>query len=215
MTRFRPPRIERRREFLAAGVAGLLRGASRENLKPVIVNVQVLFDRGAHSGSGLREDEIAIFRRYQDRARTEYAVSGIVFDLKVREGAYLRTQGYSEIPDRFLSRNAINLFVTATLAYDIDRDRTGGCSLGPRARRSGLPADPFYKTFLGLTNAGETTLVHEYAHHFTLDTLRNPTAVGNFWADLRNDYSLWRQRRGVPIAAFRACARSEFARLGT
>src|SRR5579884_540893 len=113
MTRFRPPRIERRREFLAAGVAGLLRGASRENLKPVIVNVQVLFDRGAHSGSGLREDEIAIFRRYQDRARTEYAVSGIVFDLKVREGAYLRTQGYSEIPDRFLSRNAINLFGTA------------------------------------------------------------------------------------------------------
>jgi hypothetical protein len=214
MTRFRLPRIERRREFLAAATAGLLRGAPSESLTPIVITVQVLFDRGARSGHGLRDDEIAMFRRYQERARREYAVSGIIFDLRALEGAYLRTQGYSEIPDRFLSRNAINLFVTATLAYDIDRDRTGGCSLGPRARRSGLTADPFYKTFLGLTDAGETTLVHEYAHHFTLDTLRNPTAVGNFWADLRNDYWLWRQRQGVPITAFRACARSEFARLG-
>jgi hypothetical protein len=102
--------------------------------------------------------------------------------------------------------------VTDALGYDIDRDRTGGCSMGPRPpnRRSG--GDPFYKTFLGLRDAHTTTLPHEYAHHFTLDTQRRPTAAGNLWADLRNDYWLWLQRRGMRIMEFRACANAEWAR---
>lgn len=115
MTRFRAPRIERRREFLAAAGAALLPSASSNPVTPIVITVQVLFDRGARSGYGLRDDEIATFRRYQDRARREYAVSGIVFDVRAPQSAHLRTQGYLEIPDRFLSRNAINLFVTATL----------------------------------------------------------------------------------------------------
>ena len=57
--------------------------------------------------------------------------------------------------------------------------------------------------------------MHEYAHHFTLDTAGKSTVKGNFWADLRNDYWLWRQRRGTAIAEFRACAGAEWARLGT
>ena len=57
----------------------------------------------------------------------------------VLEGAYVRQQGYSEIPAKFLARGVINLFVTDTLGYDIDRDRTGGGSMGPipPSRRSG------------------------------------------------------------------------------
>jgi hypothetical protein len=182
-------------------------------VRPLIVSVQALFDQGAHSGKGLSEAERAKFRSFQERVRREYATSGIHFDVRVLEGAYLRQQGYSEIPEKFLARRAINVFVTGSLGYDIDRDRTGGCSMGPRppSRRSG--GDPFYKTFLGLKDARGATLPHEYAHHFTLDTRRNPTAPKNFWADLRNDYWLWQQRQGMPIIEFRACANSEWARL--
>ena len=111
------------------------------------------------------------------------------------EGAYLRQQGYSEIPEKFLTLKAINLFVTESLGYDIDKDRTGGCSIGPRPRRPGFSPDPFYKIFLGLNDTGEKVLPHEYAHHFTLDTRRQPTVMRNSWADLRNDYWLWRQRQ--------------------
>ncbi len=182
--------------------------------RPITVTVQVMYDRGAHAGAGLTEGERRRFRSLQDRARHEFAASGIRFDVRELEGAYLRRQGYSEIPSGFLARGAINLFVTEALGYDIDRDRTGGCSMGPvpPSRRSG--GDPFYKTFLGLKDARESTLPHEYAHHFTLDTLQRPTAAGNLWADLRNDYWLWLQRRGASISGFRVCAHSEWARLG-
>ncbi len=154
-----------------------------------------------------------MFQRYQEQASREYAVSGIFFDLRWMQGAYLRTQGYTEIPDKFLVRKTINLFVTTTLGYDIDKDRTGGCSSGPTPPGPRSGGDPFYRTFFGLSEARDTTLEHEYAHHFTLDTQRNASYGGNFWADLRNDYWLWRQRHGVPILEFRACANSEWARL--
>jgi hypothetical protein len=181
-------------------------------LRPLIISVQAMFDQGAHNGKGLAEAERSKFRNYQERARREYATSGIHFDVRVLEGAYLRQQGHSEIPDKFLARGAINLFVTDTLGYDIDRDRTGGCSMGPRPPSRWSGGDPFYKTFLGLRDARGTTLPHEYAHHFTLDTQKRPTAAGNLWADLRNDYWLWLQRQGVSISEFRACANSEWAR---
>jgi hypothetical protein len=110
------------------------------------------------------------------------------------------TCGSKDTP-KFLVRGTLNLLVTDALGYDIDRDRTGGCSMGPLppSRRSG--GDPFYRTFLGLRDA-----------HVTLDTRRRPTAAGNLWADLRNDYWLWLQRHGMPILEFRACAHSEWAR---
>jgi hypothetical protein len=195
-----------RREFLALGGAG---GRSR----PIVISVNAMFDRGAYSGKGLGKSERSAFQYHQDKASREYATSDIHFDVRIVEGAYLRTQGYSEIPAKFLTPKVINLFVTDTLGYDIDRDRTGGCSMGPRPRGPRVAPDPFYKTFLGLREARGTTLAHEYAHHFTLDTRKRPTAAGNFWADLRNDYWLWLQRRGIPIQAFRACADSEWARL--
>lgn len=178
-----------------------------------MISVNVMYDRSAHDGKGLGEDELAKFNRYQERARREYATSGLLFELHVKEGAYLRTQGYSEIPDKFLERKMINLLVTDSLGYDIDRDRTGACSIGPRRRRPGFAEDPFYKTFIGLKDAGESALAHEYAHHFTLDTRRAPTVTRNSWADLRNNYWLWRQRHGVPILQFRSCANSEWAKL--
>jgi len=202
-----------RRDLLAAGLAaGIARGDTASE-RTIVVSVQVMFDRGAHSGQGLGAREIAAFNALQEKARRDYAISGIHFDVHAEEGAYLRQQGYSEIPDKFLTKSSINLFVTETLGYDIDKDRTGGCSIGPRApsRRSG--GDPFYEIFLGLRDAHDTTLEHEYAHHFTLDTLHRPGAAGNLWADLRNDYWLWRQRHGTPIAAFRACAHAPWARL--
>jgi hypothetical protein len=200
-----------RRDFLLAGAGGgFLR---RQPLKPIAISVNLMFDQGARSGKGLSEDEVGLFKRYQEDARREYATSGIAFDVKVTEGAYLRQQGYSEIPEKFLTLKAINLFVTETLGYDIDKDRTGGCSIGPRPRRPKFAPDPFYKIFLGLRDAGEQVLQHEYAHHFTLDTLRQPTAMRNSWADFRNDYWLWRQRHGAPILQFRACANSEWAKV--
>jgi hypothetical protein len=165
-----------------------------------------MFDQAANKRTGLGTREIADFGRHQERAAREYAVSGIGFELRFTQGAFLRQQGYSDIPDKFLARDAINLFVTISLGYDVDRDRTGGSSSGPRARDPQSPFDPYYKTFLGLREAGDTTLVHEYAHHFALDTSKRPSGGGNLWADLRNDYWLWRQRRGVAIPEFRACA---------
>ena len=139
-----------RREFIALG---LLAPKNPEPLRPIVISVQAMFDKGAHSGKGLGEGELSKFRNYQEKARREYATSGIRFDIRVLEGGYLRQQGYSEIPPKFLAPGTINLFVTDTLGYDIDRDRTGGCSIGPRppSRRSG--GDPFYKTFLGLRDA--------------------------------------------------------------
>jgi hypothetical protein len=186
---------------------------ARTPVKPIVISVNLMLDYGAHSGKGLSESEVALFQRYQETTRREYATSGIFFDIRATEGAYLRQQGYSEIPDKFLVLTAINLFVTDSLGYDIDRDRTGGQSIGPRPRRAKFAPDPFYKIFLGLKDAGEKVLAHEYAHHFTLDTLRQPTALRNSWADLRNDYWLWRQRHGVPILQFRACANSAWAKV--
>jgi hypothetical protein len=203
-----------RRDFIGWGGAagGFFAAKHPEPSRSLVISVQAMFDQGAHSGRGLKDAERSKFRNFQEKARREYATSGIRFDVRVLEGAYLRQQVYSEIPEKFLARGTINLFVTDTLGYDIDRDRTGGCSMGPRppSRRSG--GDPYYKTFLGLRDARDTTLAHEYAHHFTLDTLRNPTAAANFRADLRNDYWLWLQRHGVPIMEFRACANAEWAR---
>jgi len=200
-----------RRQFVASGAAaaGIF---TAERPRPIAISVNVMFDRGAHSGRGLGDREISRFKALQDKARRNYATSGIHFDLRATEGAYLKQQGYSELPEKFLAPAAINLFVTSTLGYDIDGDRTGGCSMGPRppTRQSG--GDPFYKTFLGLREAGDTTLEHEYAHHFTLDTRKRPTAAGNFWADLRNDAWIWLQRRGVSIMTFRACAGSPWAK---
>ncbi len=204
------PHALNRREFVSLGFLAL---KNSQRLRPLVISVHAMFDRGAHSGMGLGEAERTLFNGYQEKARREYATSGILFDVRVVEGAYLRTQGYSEIPATVLARGTINLFVTDTLGYDIDRDRTGGCSIGPLPRGRRFAGDPFYKTFLGLKEAHETTLAHEYAHHFTLDTLRNPTSARNFWADLRNNYWLWLQRRGVPIPEFRACANSEWAKL--
>ncbi|HEV8041138.1 MAG TPA: hypothetical protein VGP62_19855 [Bryobacteraceae bacterium] len=199
-----------RRDFflLAAGFSS----RKVESLKPIVISVNLMFDHGAHSGKGLAEGELALFKRYQEKARREYAISGIFFEVSVTEGAYLRQQGYSEIPEKFLAPKMINLFVTDALGYDIDRDRTGGQSIGPRPRRPGIAPDPYYKIFLGLRDAGEKVLPHEYAHHFALDTRRQPTVMRNSWADLRNDYWLWRQRHGIPIVDFRACANSEWAR---
>jgi hypothetical protein len=199
-----------RRDFVAFSAAFFAPNAGL--LRPIVISVRAMLDRGAHSGRGLGEHEISAFRRRQEKARLEYATSGILFEVQLVEGAFLRKQGYSEIPDRFLARKCINLFVTDSLGYDIDRDRTGGCSLGPRPPGPRSGGDPYYRTFLGLVDAGEDTLAHEYAHHFTLDTTRRPTAAGNFWADLRNDYWLWRQRHGTPILQFRDCATSEWAR---
>jgi hypothetical protein len=198
-----------RRQFLAWAAASASGAAM---LRTIVVSVHALLDQAAHSGRGLDAHDISRFQAVQEKARREYAISGIRFDVRVVEGAYVRQQGYSEIPDKFLAKDAINLFVTETLGYDIDRDRTGGCSMGPRppSRRSG--GDPFYKTFLGLKDARANTLEHEYAHHFTLDTLHNPSAAANFWADLRNDFWLWRQRHGDVIPEFRACAGSPWAR---
>ena len=103
-----------------------------------------MFDQGAHAGLGLDEGERSKFRSFQDQARREYATSyGIQFDVRVLDGAYLRQQGYSEIPAKFLARETINLFVTDTLGYDIDRDRTGGCSMGPRPPAADPAAIPF------------------------------------------------------------------------
>ena len=204
-----------RREVLSLFCTGgsLIAASSPDLLRPIVISVNVMFDRGAHAGSGLGPGELALFKRFQEKARREYATSGIRFDLRVTEGAYLRTQGYSEIPSWFLAPKMINLFVTDTLRYDIDLDRTGGCSMGPLPPDRGSAGDRFYRSFLGLKEAVETTLLHEYAHHFTLDTRRNPTAARNLWADLRNDYWLWRQRHGVPIPEFRVCATSEWAKL--
>lgn len=196
-----------RRQLVLLG-AGALHAHS---LAPLLIRVQVLFDQGAHQGRGLDASERSRFSRLQENARREYAVSGIRFDVQTSEGAWLRTQGYSIIPDQFLVRARINLFVTDSLRMDVDTQRTGGSSVGPQPSRPGLAGSKFYKIFLGLRDAGETTLAHEYAHHFTLDTRQDATSRSNHWADLRNDYWLWRQRHGVPISAFRVCAGAEWA----
>lgn len=211
MRRLRPVT---RREFGLFGGAGiwfLSRGT--ELLRPIVVSVNVMFDRGAHSGRGLSNREVSLFHSYQQEASHEFAVSGMFFDLRFTEGAYLLQRGYSEIAEKFLAPKMINLFVTDALGYDIDRDRTGGSSTGPRPRGPKLAPDPFYKIFLGLKDAREKTLPHEYAHQFTLDTQHSATLTGNLWADLRNDYWLWRQRQGTPILEFRDCAGAEWARI--
>jgi len=203
-----------RRDFIFAGFASVSGAAltAAQPLRPILVSVNVMFDRGAHSGKGLDDHEMALFHAYQERARREYAASAIHFDVQIELGAYLRQQGYTEIPDKFLVPKMINVFVTDTLGYDVDRNRTGGCSAGPHPRTKTSPPDPFYKILLGLNEANGATLPHEYAHHFCLDTKQNRTWASNLWADFRNDYWLARQRHGAPIPAFRACANSEWAR---
>src|SRR6266496_5023654 len=114
--------VVNRRQLLAFALA---RGSP---FRPIVISVNVICDRGGHFGKGLAQGEIARFWQYQETARREYTTSGIHFDVHVTEGAFLRKQGYSDIPDRFLLPKTINLFVTDTLGYDIDRDRTGGCS---------------------------------------------------------------------------------------
>ena len=118
------------------------RPAAGLQTRPLIITVQAMYDRGAHTGKPLRPDEIAKFRSYQEKASREYAVSGIYFDVRVREDAYLRQQGYSVIPDQFLSRGAINLFITdyARLRHRSRPNRRllhgTGATLAPVRRRS-------------------------------------------------------------------------------
>ena len=182
--------------------------------RPLSVRVNVLFDQGAHAGQGLSLKERAKFAHWQDLARREFAVSGIQFDVRTTEGAFLRTQKYSEVPEQFLATDRLNVFVTETLRLDVDRQRTGGASVGPWPSSPGRAGSRFYKTFIGVREAGEATLVHEYGHHFALDTAAPPTLTANLLADLRNDYWLWRQRHGVAIAGFRECARSPWVGRG-
>ena len=205
--------VSSRRTFVASALSASQLD-NRHPLTPIVIRVHLMFDQGAHSGKGLTEGERAKFYSYQEKARHNFLTSGIVFSVTAIEGAYLRQQGRSLIPDHFLARGKINLFVTDNLGYDIDRDRTGGCSIGPGPRRPKFAPSPFYQTFIGLSNAHETTLSHEYAHHFTLDTNQDTWLLGNFWVDLRNDYWLWRQRHGASIAGFRACMNSEWAKVG-
>jgi hypothetical protein len=112
---FAPPRTVHavgRREFIAftGAVSGSFARTS-DPLTPIVISVQAMFDQGAHSGKGLSESERSMFKRHQETARREFATSGILFDVRVLEGAYLRTQGYSEIPSKFLARKAINLLI--------------------------------------------------------------------------------------------------------
>lgn len=179
--------------------------AAVDRRRPLVISVRVLFDRGAHDGRGLTEAERHQFYRFQETARREFAHSGLRFDLEFVE-AYLRTQSYSEIPDQFLAVGRINVFVSDTLRLDVDSQRSGGSSAGPRKSLPGVAGSRCYLTFLGLREASTTTLVHEYAHHFTRDTAGKASTHGNYWADLRNDYWLWRQRRGTWIEEFRAGA---------
>lgn len=206
-----------RRNVLALGVAAFDAAKKKEagDLQPIIVSVNLMLNLGAHSGKGLNQAEVERFKYLQDRAAQQFAISGIHFDLQLMQGAYLREQGYSEIPDKFLVTKRINLFVTDSLMLDVDRNRTGGSSIGPHPRWRLYPANRFFKIFLGLREASDTTLAHEYAHHFALDTQSNPVGAGNLWADLRNDYWLWLQRHGTPIKGFRACAKSDWARIET
>ena len=208
--RFHPsyPTINRR-EFVLLNAAAMADGSHSTSL---VISVHVLFDQAAHSGKGLGEAERSKFHAFQNKAAREYANSGIEFELDYLEGAFSRKQGYSEIPDQFIAPGKINIFVTGTLGYDSDRSRTGGSSIGPRPSGPGLKGNRFYITFLGLNEASESTLAHEYAHHFALDTRNSRSISGNFWTDLRNDYWLWRQRHGVPISGFRSCSNAEWAR---
>jgi hypothetical protein len=198
-----------RRQFLAR--AALFAGG-KPPVKGIVISVLVMFDRGAHKAHGLSPRERATFKLYQDQASREFATSGIVFDLHFTEDAFVRDEGYSEIPEKFLVKNAINLLVTDRLGYDIDKERTGGCSFGPQPISKMSGGNPYYTTFLGLNDASAKTLLHEYAHHFTLDTQKKPKSGGNSWADIRNNYWLWRQRHGSPIPEFRACANLKWAR---
>jgi len=101
---------------------------------------------GAHPEKVCGESELAAFKRYQEKARREYAISGILFDFHVVEGAYLRTQDTQRSLRSFLAPKMINLLSPIRFGYDIDRDRTGGCSIGPRPRRPGFAGDLFYKS---------------------------------------------------------------------
>jgi hypothetical protein len=168
-----------RRDFIGFGGAagGFFAAKHPEPSRPLVITVQAMFDQGAHSGKGLKVKpnfpSSGTFRKRR-AANTPPVESASMF--ACWKGLICGSKATRKSL-RNSWRGAINLFVTDTLGYDIDRDRTGGCSMGPRppSRRSG--GDPFYKTFLGLRDARDTTLAHEYAHHFTLDTRRNPTAA--------------------------------------
>src|SRR5215469_9083103 len=90
-----------RRQFLALAAAS---GSGGVMLRPIVVSVHALLDQAAHSGRGLYAHDISRFQALQDKAKREYAVSGIHFDVQIVEGAYVRQQGYSEIPDKFLAK---------------------------------------------------------------------------------------------------------------
>jgi len=63
-----------RRQFFTFGSAGLFHLDSAGSLRPMVVSVQVMYDRGAHSGRGLSDREIATFHAYQEKARRELAI---------------------------------------------------------------------------------------------------------------------------------------------
>ena len=96
-----------------------------QTLRPLIIGVQAMLDLGAHS---IRK------RRAANAPPVEFVSMFVCW-----KGLICGSKDNSEIPSKFLARGMINLFVTDTLGYDIDRDRTGGCLMGPLppGRRSG------------------------------------------------------------------------------
>ena len=204
-----------RRQFLALGASGvdLFGRGNAEPLRRLVISVNAMFDRSAHSGKGLGSGEVSLFkylsRKNGPRIRNQRSLLR-----RSRIGRRLSAAARILGDPGSVSgaENDQTYSVTDALGYDIDRDRTGGSSMGPRPRTRQSAPSPFYKIYLGLKDARDTTLPHEYAHHFTLDTQRTASVAGNLWADLRNDYWLWRQRHGVPVVEFRRCANSEWAR---
>lgn len=83
-----------RRHFPLATASPL---PSASPLKPLTFRVNPLFDQAAHSGRGLHPDEIATFQPYQQEASREFAVSGVLVDVRTTGSAFLRQQGYTEI----------------------------------------------------------------------------------------------------------------------
>jgi len=194
-----------RASFAGLGLAlgtGLAQGFPA--LKPLTVQVKFILDSSANKSRGLTHHDLTKLSAQRETARRNFARSALHFAETFTNGRYdVPKDGPSPLPLLYLATNCINVVVTDTLGYDIDRHRNGGASAGPPSTKG-----PYYITFLGMRDSSGSTLEHEYGHHLSGDTDRRPPAPPrDTWYDLKVDFRLLWQANAGPVTQFREHAR--------
>ncbi len=155
------------------------------------VKLNVIYDRRAHGGKGLSQQEKENFAKNILRtAQKEYANAFIDFDISYSPGELFEDEA-SNLNMAGLQRQGINVVVTDMLPSKL-RDSSPG-------KGASFISKGYAVSAIGLREADDSTLAHELSHHFLGDTTKPPSNIfsqfiGKTVGDISNDFTRWQLR---------------------